>query len=229
MIDQVYSYREMCDLENVQTLQRGMNFRLNPSYSLILMSRRGNAPYRDSVSSDGITIRYEGHDVPKTFDIIDPKVLDQPRYTRTGTLTQNGKFIESIEEYKKTQKSPEIVKVYEKVLDGVWSLKGYFELIDYANEFDGKRNVFVFVLRLTKDQGPGSGDDIDLSHTRLIPPSVKKDVWARDAGMCVICGSKKNLHFDHDLPFSKGGTSLSAENIKILCAKCNLSKSDKIE
>lgn len=31
MIDQIYSYREMCDIENVQTLQRGMNFRMNPT------------------------------------------------------------------------------------------------------------------------------------------------------------------------------------------------------
>ncbi|MCX8106660.1 MAG: HNH endonuclease [Ignavibacterium album] len=40
--------------------------------------------------------------------------------------------------------------------------------------------------------------------------------------------STKNLHFDHDLPFSKGGTSLTAENVRILCMKCNLSKSNKI-
>ena len=40
----ILSYREMCDAENVQTLQRGMNFKMNPSYSVILMSRRSNAP-----------------------------------------------------------------------------------------------------------------------------------------------------------------------------------------
>ena len=27
--DDILSYREMCDAENVQTLQRGMNYRLN--------------------------------------------------------------------------------------------------------------------------------------------------------------------------------------------------------
>ncbi|MCX6739514.1 MAG: HNH endonuclease [Candidatus Parcubacteria bacterium] len=32
-----------------------------------------------------------------------------------------------------------------------------------------------------------------------------------------------------DLPFSKGGTSLTTKNIRLLCAKCNLAKSDKIE
>ncbi len=69
---------------------------------------------------------------------------------------------------------------------------------------------------------------IELPHSRLIPTTVKLEVWARDKGQCVLCGSKENLHFDHDLPFSKGGTSLTAKNVKILCAKHNLQKSDKI-
>lgn len=38
--DDILSYREMCDAENVQTLQRDMNFRMNPAYSVILMSQR---------------------------------------------------------------------------------------------------------------------------------------------------------------------------------------------
>ena len=31
--DDILSYREMCDAKNIQTLQRGMNFRMNPSYT----------------------------------------------------------------------------------------------------------------------------------------------------------------------------------------------------
>jgi 5-methylcytosine-specific restriction endonuclease McrA len=50
----------------------------------------------------------------------------------------------------------------------------------------------------------------------------------RDRGQCVLCGSTKNLHFDHDIPFSKGGSSLTAANVRLLCAKHNLEKSDKI-
>lgn len=44
----------------------------------------------------------------------------------------------------------------------------------------------------------------------------------------MLCGSKENLHYDHDLPYSKGGISLTAENVRILCMKHNLKKSDKI-
>jgi len=228
MIDQIYSYREMCDIENVQTLQRGMNFRMNPRYSVILMSRRSNAPYVDKILEDSITIEYEGHDEPKTSREIDPKTLDQPAKTKNGTLTQNGKFVEAIEGFKKNSNA-EPVRVYEKILPGVWSLKGVFDLVDYRIKHDGKRNVYVFLLKLSDKQDIETNTHIDLAHTRLISSEIKKEVWKRDGGKCVICGSTKNLHFDHDLPFSKGGTSLTAKNIRLLCAKCNIAKSDKIE
>jgi hypothetical protein len=91
----------MCEQENVQTLQRGMNFRLNHNYSVILMSRRNNAPYNDSILDDGITILFEGHDEPKTRGMADPKALDQPRLSFNGKLTQNGRFIQAAEDYKK--------------------------------------------------------------------------------------------------------------------------------
>ena len=67
-----------------------------------------------------------------------------------------------------------------------------------------------------------------LPHSKLISTTVKLGVWARDKGPCVLCVSKENLHFDHDLPYSKGGTSLASENVRILCMKHNLKKSDKI-
>jgi hypothetical protein len=229
MLDQIYSYREMCDIEKVQTLQRGMNFRLNPQYSLIIMSRRSNAPYNDKILKDGITIEYEGHDELKSLYKMDPKELDQPYQTKNGALTQNGKFIEAIMRYKKGISGVEPVKVYEKILSGVWSLKGFFDLLDYQIKYDGKRKVYIFSLRLSNKQDIKKSSHIDLIHTRLIPSKIKKEVWKRDNGKCVICGSIKNLHFDHDLPFSKGGTSLTVKNIRILCEKCNLAKSDKIE
>ena len=69
----------------------------------------------------------------------------------------------------------------------------------------------------------------DLDHNRMIPTSVKLEVWKRDKGQCVSCGSMDNLHFDHILPYSKGGTSLKAENIQLLCARHNLQKSAKIQ
>ncbi len=227
--DSILSYREMCDAEKVQVLQRGMNFRMNPSYSVILMSQRANAPYQDRIHEDGITIEYEGHDVSKKSHDHDPKKEDQPDKLPSGKLTQNGYFIKAVEDFKKGKTSPELVKAYEKIFPGVWSLKGFFELIDYKIVHDGKRNVFRYVLRLSDREKDIKTTSVKMEHTRLIPSEVKREVWKRDQGKCVICGNTENLHFDHDLPFSRGGTSLSAKNVRLLCMKHNLQKSDKIE
>lgn len=60
-----------------------------------------------------------------------------------------------------------------------------------------------------------------------IPEEVRNEVWRRDQGRCVMCGSRENLEFDHIIPFSKGGSS-TARNIQLLCQNCNRHKSDKI-
>jgi hypothetical protein len=118
--------------------------------------------------------------------------------------------------------------VYEKILRGVWSEKGLFLLVDYKVISDGKRNVFKFYLEAT-DKEFGQEQARALAHTRLIPSEIKKEVWKRDKGKCQLCGATDNLHFDHDIPYSKGGSSITAENVRILCARHNIQKSDKIE
>jgi len=176
-----------------------------------------------------LTIEYVGHDEPKTSYDFNPKLVAQPRITKTGKLTQNGLFVDAVDQLKQGLRKPELVKVYEKVLPGVWSMKGYFDLLDYDYINDGKRNIFVFKLKLNENVEIDKNNKVEIKHNRLIPSEVKKDVWIRDGGKCVLCGSNINLHFDHDLPYSKGGTSLTAKNVRLLCMKCNLSKSDKIE
>ena len=229
MRDEILTYREMCDREGIQTLQRGMNFRHRSGYSVVLMSRRPNAPYQDRVLKDGETVEYEGHDILRTRAGLDPKSVDQPRFLPSGRPTQNGLFADSAESFRKGESEPEYVRVYEKVLAGVWSDKGLFELVDYRTESDGRRSVFKFLLRATEKETPGAEPLSSLAHRRLIPADVKKEVWVRDKGKCQLCGTTDNLHFDHDIPFSKGGSSLTAENVRILCARHNIQKSDKIE
>src|SRR5947208_4720045 len=86
----------------------------------------------------------------------------------------------------------------------------------------------VTMSRSGKAEKKSFGRVVELPHNRLIPTPVKVEVWRRDGGKCVQCGSMKNLHFDHDIPFSKGGSSLTAANVRLICAKHNLEKSDKI-
>jgi len=231
MENEIIPYLEMCHREGV-SLQQGMNFQLGGSYSVILMSVRPNAPYRDEVSEDGTTLIYEGHDLPRRDPSIDPKKVDQPRFTSAGNLTQNGKFHKAANDYKNGLRVPEIVQVYEKIRPGIWSSNGMFELVDSWIENDGQRNVFKFKLVAIEDEGDlPTGPSIHEGdkRRRIIPTHVKLEVWKRDGGKCVMCGAEDELHFDHIIPFSKGGTSLRAENIQLLCARHNIQKRDKIE
>lgn len=61
----------------------------------------------------------------------------------------------------------------------------------------------------------------------VIREVVRNEVWRRDQGRCVKCGSQYNLEFDHIIPLSKGGSS-TARNLQLLCETCNRKKSDKI-
>lgn len=80
-----------------------------------------------------------------------------------------------------------------------------------------------------KEKGSSSYLDSseDSSKNRHISQSVKDDVWNRDGGVCVQCGSNQNIEFDHIIPHSKGGSN-TYRNIQLLCETCNRSKSDKI-
>jgi len=225
----VISYLQMCQEEGVN-LQRGMNFRLRGGYSVILMSLRAGAPYADRIEDEGQVLIYEGHDIPATREGPDPKLANQPMHNPGGSLTQNGFFFEAAQCHKRGQAGPELVKVYEKIKSGIWVYNGIFKLVDAWEELSNARKVFKFRLELVEgSSSPQSGPGQDLEHTRLIPAAVKLEVWKRDKGRCVRCGSDDNLHFDHIIPYSKGGSSLVAENIQILCARHNLEKRDKIE
>ena len=68
-----------------------------------------------------------------------------------------------------------------------------------------------------------------------IPKAIREQVWLNIIGKkyeskCYISWCKNtmdvfNFHVGHDLPESKGGT-LDINNLKPICARCNLSMSD---
>lgn len=60
-----------------------------------------------------------------------------------------------------------------------------------------------------------------------IPEHVRAEVWRRDEGKCVRCGSRERLEFDHIIPLSRGGGN-TARNLELLCETCNRKKSDSI-
>jgi hypothetical protein len=225
-IDDIISYTDLVTEEKVN-LQKGMNFGIGKTYSILLMSIRKGAPYADEIDRATGTLTYEGHDVPRTKGGPDPKSVDQPMLTPTGIWTENGKFFKAAIDYRSgARRDAELVKVYEKIHRGIWCYKGFFELIDAKIVPAGPRKVFKYYLKPVEKKPLGRV--IELPTNRMIPTEVKLEVWRRDHGKCVRCGSTQNLHYDHVIPVAKGGSSLVAENVQILCAKHNLAKSDKI-
>jgi len=229
MVNEIIPYIEMCRREGV-SLQRGMNYQIGGKHSVILMSVRTGAPYADRFEHDGSTLLYEGHDVPRSSQNQIPKRLNQLEYTPNGNMTENGKFHKAAQNFITGQRPPERVKVYEKIKQGIWSYNGVFHLIDSWQEQNNGRMVFKF--KLTAVEGE---EDFSLpvptstTTRRVIPTHVKLEVWKRDGGKCVKCGASSDLHFDHIIPWSKGGASNTADNIQLLCGKHNLAKHDRIE
>ena len=221
----VISYEDMNRHEG-KRLQKGMNFKRPPKVSVFLMSRRKDALYTDRIEDDGRVLIYQGHDIRPEPGGPDPQTVDQPLRNADGTPTDNGKFFE-VAKAAKQGAHPGIVHVYEKIQTGIWVFNGEFELADAWQESGGSRKVCKFELRTF--YGNAAALLVDREPSRLIPSEVKAEVWKRDGGKCRRCGKGENLHFDHDIPFSKGGSSFTSLNVQILCARCNLQKSDRVE
>jgi hypothetical protein len=229
MSDQVriLKHSEMCVAEGI-SLQKGMNYCPMKGRSILLMSRRSNAPYRDRVEDNGLTLIYEGHDMSRAHTT-DPKSADQPKYLPSGKLTENGKFIEAANRHK-AGAATRLVRVYEKLRDGIWADNGDFNLVDAWEETDGSRKVFKFKLVVAEESAVEHSPMAEqIFRTRIIPSAIKQEVWMRESGKCRLCSSTTDLHFDHIIPYSKGGSSLVADNVQLLCARHNLGKSAKIE
>jgi len=66
-----------------------------------------------------------------------------------------------------------------------------------------------------------------------MPEWVKRAVFYRDRGRCVLCGKdlsgqlaisgEREIHYDHMVPLEQGGMN-DVTNIQLLCSSCNLSK-----
>lgn len=218
--DTVITYFTMCQEEGGTSLQRGMNYRLLPTHSVILMSQQAGAPYTDRVEEEGTVIVYQGHNVPRP-QAPNPDAADQELKTPSGRLTQNGHFFEAA-----GSEPPELVRVYEKLLKGMWVYNGAFHLTGAWAEVSGGRRVFKYQLKTA--EGSLAATPLRREPTRVIPSAVKKEVWVRDGGTCVICGASDEIHYDHEIPYSRGGGS-TVENVRILCARHNLEKGARIE
>jgi hypothetical protein len=67
--------------------------------------------------------------------------------------------------------------------------------------------------------------------SRSIPRPVQFRVLKRENQICSVCSKSVqdgNIHFDHIIPYSKGGSS-DEHNIRLLCDDCNLHRGNRFE
>lgn len=77
-------------------------------------------------------------------------------------------------------------------------------------------------LDMMRAEGPTDG-----RRREGVPEEVRRQVFRRDGGRCVRCGSDELLQFDHVIPVALGGASTAA-NLQLLCAPCNRDKGDAL-
>lgn len=67
---------------------------------------------------------------------------------------------------------------------------------------------------------------------KMATRKLREEIMERDNYTCQICGKympeEIGLQIDHIIPVSKGGKTVRS-NLRVLCSKCNGSKSNKIE
>lgn len=75
--------------------------------------------------------------------------------------------------------------------------------------------------RLERAHATLAQDGGDVARRRdPIGVEVRRAVFERDGGRCVLCASAFDIQYDHVIPFSIGGAS-TVENLQVLCAGCN--------
>ena len=89
-------------------------------------------------------------------------------------------------------------------------------LYDHAIELKAQRQTRQYQIKIERAK---------------MTDSLRYDILKRDNFRCQICGSCASdgvkLHVDHIIPVAKGGQTV-ASNLRTLCDRCNMGKSDKM-
>lgn len=105
------------------------------------------------------------------------------------------------------------------------------ELLRYESDFEmfnkWKYTYEMFDIRKEGIYSLYNKVEKKLKIREKIPQNIIDQVWQRDLGKCVICGSKEKLEIDHIIPVSRGGAN-TYRNLQLLCEKHNRSKKNKI-
>jgi hypothetical protein len=114
----------------------------------------------------------------------------------------------------------------------VFCCNGIFSVSGLCSKDEAKLLVRAKVRRLRGEidylKFRSKSSSSELAYERLpIPEEIRNEVWRRDQGKCVRCGSVRNLEFDHIIPLSRGGSG-TARNVQLLCEECNRAKGAQV-
>ena len=213
--------------------------------------QNAQSPYVESLKSrnEGIPFSFKQTNTPQIRESPPSPYIPKPippRQTYNYSITERERFKALLRDNLSQNCDGEISTKYAKTpIIPSLQIKNIMENspssppeLNHENRFEEQEKIKALYKecyeRIAKRNGEikedlDQGENAIGRKNRRVPPSkVRNDVWVRDRGKCRICGSQENLHFDHIIPFSKGG-GYTVKNIQILCSKCNLKKSDRIQ
>lgn len=89
----------------------------------------------------------------------------------------------------------------------------------------GRKATFVYRIGTYEREGEGC---VHEHCVRSQPGYARRCVWARDRGVCALCGKRasgrragREWQADHVVPVSEGGGSCGLENLRTLCTACH--------
>ena len=175
---------------------------------------KGNGNTVGSALSDGFCKMYYSLSPSSKIDTIDSKLSIMQKTFSRYYSDMNANEISSCEYY--IHKTEELRDFKEKDIEAQMERK--------ANEAEA--------ARIEKEKNMDEQRRFVAQQRRLMTDRLRYEVMSRDGFRCQICGATAQdgykLHVDHIYPVSKGGkTELS--NLRTLCERCNMGKSDKIE
>ena len=110
----------------------------------------------------------------------------------------------------------------ETVYYGLWSTKEHHHISEINEFWINFRNKLRIELMSPKKPRQTARSPW--------PKGIRYEALKRASFRCEYCGATKieiQLHLDHIIPVSKGGTD-ELDNIRVLCGECNLNKSNLI-
>jgi hypothetical protein len=161
--------------------------------------------------------------------------LNKP-LTRTEQIEAHRRLLPNPHEHARPFGSIYVTHGSRKTGDGTgWTAIGFYRKVSELSDKEKFRLLRTQPTRIANPAGRTfTSRRPAASHQprRLKGKAREKALFAcaeRDGAMrCVWCDSADNLHLDHAVPISRGGTN-EISNLRILCRTCNLKKNNKMD